>query len=163
VQPVAEHRQYHQPFLIYFNLLLPNCCETPLICVLGTLLSDDFNLCFQHLVLTNLSLCSQHLARRYLQSLLLAPCSYTTSVCVLVLCSQIPSICVFSIFFLHTFSLFSQHRVVTHVLSATTSQKLSMCVLHNLFSHVLKYGLSATSSYTLPICSKHRIAGYIVL
>ena len=50
-----------------------------------------------------------------------------------------------------------------YVLSATTSQKLSMCVLRNMLPQVFKCVFSAPSSYTLSICSKHRIAGYIVL
>ena len=112
------------------------------------------------------SLCSRHLALRYLQSAFSASFSYTSSACFLgTLLSD-------------TFNLRFQHLVLTHlqsvfsasctdpcliVLSATTSQKLSKCVLRNLFSQVLKYVLSAPSSFTLPICSKHRISGYIVL
>jgi hypothetical protein len=66
-------------------------------------------------------------------------------------CSQIPSICAFIILFLHTFSLCSRHRVLTHVLlcyqqpllrnfqsvfSATCSHKfLSMSSQLPLLSH----------------------------
>jgi len=143
VQPVAKHRRGTSTAFSDASV----CCyrtaaKTPLVCDLGTLLSDNFILCFQHLLLTNLNLCSRHLALTCLHSVFSTSCFYKPQSVFSAPCCQIPSICVFSILFLHTFSPFSRHRVLTHVLyvlSATTSQKLSVCVLRNLFSQVLKY------------------------
>ena len=175
VQPVSKHRQYHQPLLRYFSLLLPNCCETLLICVLDTLLSHTFILCFQQLVLT------------HLQSVFSASCSYTPSVCVLgtvywymfYMCYQQPLFrnfqCVFSVTWLtavgircadHVTPLYPQKLALTSPTGGGRSVGIVRSrtkATESEFSEVLKYVLSAASSYTLPICSKHRIAGYIVL